>query len=806
VTVISPRLLLLIVCLAGSCGAATPLSAQTTEAAAAATPTAAPIPVAEIASRAGEVAATLHEVEGRLQPDPIVVEIAAKLPERAKQISEEAPAALRLLDTQPPLETIESLAKPWQEREVELRGWNDVLIGRSQQLEQILQQLAELNRVWKATRKSLEADTPPTIEERARLTVTAITDTSKAVRAQRAEILTMQDSASAQLASIAEVLRLVTRARALRVQNLFSRDAPPIWELAAAQDQSAEVTDRLRMLGAAQSTGLVEFARNRWSSLALHLAGVLVLAFLLVRARRSVHDLVEQANVWIEVQILELPFSTAVLLGLSLFPWIQPQAPPIADELVGLLALLPVVRLVRQLVGPRLHPWINALACFYVIDRLRAVVATASLLEQLIFLGEMVLAVALLLSLLRPWRIAKVEAEVGAKTARVIRQGGPVLAALFFVAFCASALGFGQLGRLLGGGALRSLYLGITLYAGVRAMEGVLAYLLSTAPLRDLNLVARHRALVFLRLQRVLRWLALAGWLIGTLTSLGLLELVGGSVAGVLGAQFSRGSFTVSIGDLVAFVVTIWLAFGLSRLIRFALEEDVYPRLRVASGVPYALSRLVHYFVLAIGFVVATAMIGIDVDRLALLLGAFGVGIGFGLQNIVNNFVSGIILLFERPVQVGNVVQLGALNGKIERIGIRSSTVRTGDGAEVIVPNATLISDTVTNMTPSDRPRMVAVQVGVAYGSDPHQVTELLESVVRQRSAVLREPAPRALLLRFGESAIDFELQVWIGGLLNPGHIRSDINIAVHDALKQANIEIPFPQREIRLREPSSPP
>lgn len=777
--------------------AALPLSAQ--EPTVPPTPSPEPIPIPEIATRASDVAGLLRDVDTRLQPDLVLQDIAIKLPEVARQVSDAAPAAMQLFDSQPPLETIDSASKIWQEREAELRGWNDQLVARAQQLEDLINQLSALNRIWKATKNSLAADTPPAVAERVRVTASSISGASKAVKGQRADVLTMQDTANSELATVTEVLRLAARARALRVQNLFSRDAPPVWEL-TADDRPTEVGDRLRSLAMAQSGRLSEFVSGRWSTLAPHAAAILVLALLLRRARVRVRELAEQENAWIEIQVLELPIATALLLGLGFFPWLYPQAPRIATDLLGLLAVVPVLRLVRQLVHRRLHPWVYALAGFYIVDRLRAVVATASLLEQLIFLGEMLLAVALLLGLLRPWRLERMKAEVGEGTVRMLRSVGPLLALFFAAAFCASALGFGQLGRLLGGGALQSLYLAITLYAGMRAMEGVLGYLLSTRPLRDLNLVRNHRANVFLSLQRGLRWLAVIVWILGTLSSLALLDFLRQWLGELLSAKFSRGSFSVSLGDVVAFVLTVWLSFVLSRLIRFVLEEDLYPRLHVARGLPYALSRLVHYFVVAVGFVIAAALVGIDIDRLALLLGAFGVGIGFGLQNIVNNFVSGIILLFERPVQVGNFVQLGTLTGRIERIGIRSSTVRTGDGAEVIVPNATLISEPVTNWSLSDRTRQITIPVGVAYGTDPRRVIELLEIVAEQHPEVMRDPCPRALFLRFGESALEFELQLWTGAFENWQQLRSDVAIGINAALQAAGIEIPFPQRELRMR------
>src|SRR5262249_42934582 len=158
---------------------------------------------------------------------------------------------------------------------------------------------------------------------------------------------------------------------------------------------------------------------------------------------------------------------------------------------------------------------------------------------------------------------------------------------------------------------------------------------------------------------------------------------------------------------------------------RFVLEEDIYPRVTLPRGVPFALSTLLHYFILVFGFFVALGVLGVDFTKTTILAGAFGVGIGFGLQNVVNNFVSGLILLFERPVQVGDTVVIRDVSGEVQHIGIRSCIVRTADGAEVILPNAVLISDPVTNWTLSNRLRRITLAVGVGYDSDPARVIEL---------------------------------------------------------------------------------
>jgi small-conductance mechanosensitive channel len=196
----------------------------------------------------------------------------------------------------------------------------------------------------------------------------------------------------------------------------------------------------------------------------------------------------------------------------------------------------------------------------------------------------------------------------------------------------------------------------------------------------------------------------------------------------------------------------------------------------------------------------AFAAAGVETTQFAIIAGALGVGIGFGLQNVVNNFVSGLILAFERPVQAGDAVQVGDVWGEVRRIGVRSSTVRTWSGAEVIVPNADLISNQVTNWTLSDRQRRMEIPIGVAYGTNPHQVIELATGCAKNHPQVLSSPEPRTIFTGFGESSLDFELRAWTEEFDNYLATKSDLLLAVHDALYAAGIEIPFPQRDLHLR------
>jgi small-conductance mechanosensitive channel len=220
----------------------------------------------------------------------------------------------------------------------------------------------------------------------------------------------------------------------------------------------------------------------------------------------------------------------------------------------------------------------------------------------------------------------------------------------------------------------------------------------------------------------------------------------------------------------------------------------------VEKGVRLAMGRLIHYVILTAGFIVALSTLGFHLTELTIMLSALGVGIGFGLQSVVNNFVCGLILLFERPVRVGDYIEFGGQWAEIKRIGLRATIVQTFDQADVIIPNGDLVSNQVTNWTLSSRQVRLIVPVGVAYGSDVPLVMETLLACAKEHPMVSEIPSPQVLFLNFGESSLDFDLRVWVPDADIRLKTGSELRQEIDRRFREANIEISFPQRDLHLR------
>jgi len=390
-------------------------------------------------------------------------------------------------------------------------------------------------------------------------------------------------------------------------------------------------------------------------------------------------------------------------------------------------------------------------------------------------------------------------AREGGAIWRTVMAGGRLAIVVLLAGTLANLSGRVWLADRLTGATVLCVHAALLLFAGVMVLDGVAVILLRQAGARALASVRNNEAMLRRRIRWALDIAATTWWLFAALGAFQIRAPVMMALRAITTAPLGIGSLNVSVGDLLTFGAAIAIAFLLSRFVRFILAEDILPRLALEVGVRPMVLMLVHYAIVGLGVIFGIAAAGFPVDRLTLLISAFGVGIGFGLQNLVNNFVSGLNLIFERPIRIGDSVQVGTLLGTVESIGIRATVLRTAQGSEVIVPNADLITKEVTNWTLSDRLRRVEIAVGVAYGTDPQRVIDLLAEAARGHGSVLAQPAPVVLFQRFGESSLDFALRFWTVNDDRWLIVESEVRVAVCRALGEAGIAIPFPQRDLHL-------
>jgi small-conductance mechanosensitive channel len=268
----------------------------------------------------------------------------------------------------------------------------------------------------------------------------------------------------------------------------------------------------------------------------------------------------------------------------------------------------------------------------------------------------------------------------------------------------------------------------------------------------------------------------------------------------------SVGKTEITLWTIVYFFFLTVILFYITGKLRKWVVYQLLAKSKIDIGVRIATGTIIRYIILAIGLIIVLQTVGLDLSTLTILAGALGIGIGFGLQNITNNLVSGIIILFERPIKVGDRIEVGDVAGDVIRISMRSTTILTNDNISIIVPNSEFISSTVINWSHIDRNIRLNFPVDVSYSEDPQTVKKLLLEVAEENDGVLKSPKPDVLFDKFGESSLVFNLRVWTRDFINrPGVLKSQLYYAIFDKFTKHGIKIPFPQRDIHLKSSETP-
>lgn len=757
-----------------------------------------PIPASQIPARTGEVAALLRGIEAHAQPQDEIAEIADSQSATAERIDDLETEVLALLENDGPVQALRDADTDLVRVERRLVGWLDTLKDRTVELDSDLEDLRRRKSLWELTRDEADAaELPAALVTQVQETIMAIGRTEKSIGERRADVLTIQAGMTEQRSRVRAFREEIGREAELRQLDLLHLDSPPLWK-AFGDSQNEDLGEQV-LAAVRKNLGVFEsFIRENLGSVMRSGVVFLIMLILFVRFRRK-------AQLWVRsdetlrttAAVLERPVASSLLVTIMVGGgWFQPTAPAAYFNIVGLVLLLVTLRLLPFLVRPEIRPavgmFVGLVAGYLLVD----LIPSAFVLHRVCELLLAVLGAATCVWVLHRERSVVRDTKDGWYWSAIWLARSAVV--VFSASVVANVAGAVALSSILVVATLGSIYDAITLWMVVVVLFGAVTIVLRTTTARRLLIVRYHsdriRSVVF----RLIKAIAVLVWVAAVLDYFGALEGTTSFLKGVLFFEYTLGDFSFSVSSVGIFIVVIWLSVKLAQFVSFVLDEDVLPRLDLPKGVPATISKTSTYLVVTIGCVIAVAAAGLDLSRATLLVGALGVGIGFGLQNAVNNFVSGLILLFGRPINVGDKIQIGEISGRVKDIGIRATVVLTWQGAEVIVPNATLISDNLVNWTLSDDRRRMEIQVGVAYGSPTTQVIELLTEVAQAHEEVLQNPGPAAIFTGFGDSALDFELRAWTRG--NHVKVASDLRLRIDQVLAENGIEIPFPQHDLHLR------
>ncbi len=684
----------------------------------------------------------------------------------------------------------------WENRSEKVQEWRRTLRARITRLQESRDELGRTEDRWKATIEAARHDsTPAEVLDLARATLRNIRTLGQQVKERLDALLASEVALSDVQLKIQRQQQVLAERSNAQFRDLLRIDSPPLWRLGETLSLP-KLADTLVLLWQENVRALLDFLRTYHRRLLAQavLTGLLVWFFRHARDRpRGATD--DPLHEDVIPAVLQRPEAAAFLVSSLALLWFYPRAPLLIYDIGLFGSVVPMLQIRTLLVPPRLRRTGLWGALLMVIQQTIAIVASGTELERIGNLALSVTGGVLLWRGLRPG--GNLRASEAGRWPATVELVARILLAGFGLSIVANIAGNISLASVTVATLLILGYVAMVLVAATKVLEAVLS--------EAVQFGSRHSVYIRTYRQEIVgrgRWLltaaAVLSWGGLALFFFSLIDEFGALLEGWMGLSWSIGEVRLSLGTVLLFAVVLWIGAMVARLISQLVELDVLGRLSLPRGVPVTIGSLTRYALVAIAFLVALAATGFQLGQLAILGGALGVGLGFGLQNIVANFVSGLILAFERPVSVGDVVQLAELTGEVRQIGIRASIIHTFDGAEVIVPNSELISGEVINWTRANRLRRIEVRVGVAYGSDPKQILPLLVATAQTHAEVVASPAPDALFVGFGESSLDFSLRFW-GDFERSALIQSGVAVAVHDALAAAGISVPFPQRDLHL-------
>jgi potassium efflux system protein len=522
----------------------------------------------------------------------------------------------------------------------------------------------------------------------------------------------------------------------------------------------------------------------------LFLLQILLSVFLTVNIRRS-RSLLEQDERWRFIARRPLAAGTFVgFFALSLFYKIPP---PIWHLTLNLILVVALARLIGGFVAKLWRKRVvYALAAFlmatWVLQTLALPLPLFRLYVFLTALAGMILCL---------WRAGENARQQGPLLyIWTLRLGGLI----FLGVILAEIGGYSTLAAHVLKSSLATTFTVLGAWMLMLMARSTLEWIIQSPPLRKIPFLQSKANVIVSRSALLTNVLIAALFTTFILVIWRVYERPADAIEGFFGFGFMAGSRKITIGLILTAGAILYGSFLASWAVQTMLMKGVFTSRELQVGVRISIARLIHYGFVFVGFLLVLAALGVGLREITIIAGALGVGIGFGLQGIVNNFVSGLILLFERPVKVGDYIQLGEQWAEIKRIGLRATVVETLDRSEIVVPNSDLVSNQVTNWTLSHRMARLVVPVGVEYGSDvPLVMKTLLESAMAS-SKVMRMPEAQVLFVNFGESSLDFQLRVWISNIDDRFSVKSQLHQEIDSRFRQAGIVIAFPQMDLHVR------
>ena len=752
------------------------------------------IPLEEVELRADELIQKLQEMDDRLL-NPTLSSIDQKLKSQEELIGEKKHELDELMVITPTHYELQDLEHEWLAQKAFYSTLRKKLIDWAKGVEEDLQFLKSRQAEWGATLNQIQDQKAiEMVSDRIRNVLSEIQNTSRQANERLRSLLALQDQVSRQNLVVLDTLKKISQAKARFQRGLLEPDSPPLWQAATQKPSNMPLYHQVKLTFSwnfARTLGFIKTRRYPGLGISLLFVVALVITFAF---RHRILGSIENRPDIMTYRPLQRPVSLAIFTVLMVILPLTIYMPLQIRVLVILLSLAPVLRLQAHLVRPIFQALLYVLVVFGLTAWIWESVATSMELKRW---GLAILSIALMATVVWLAPRARREFQPADKKGRLFVITIYLSLALILISYLADVFGYVGLSRVLRSGTVLSIYTAVILYTAYLVIANFLSAQTRQASLSSTGSLQRKSIVRWTLL--LISWAAFFLWAYMVLNFFSIREPVMGAISTALNTPIKLRAASITLGDVLAFILVLAAGFVLAGIIRVVLREDMLSRLNLKPGIPYAISTITYYVLLLLVFLLALSASGVELSRFTILTGAFGLGAGFGLQNIISNFVSGIILLFERPIRIGDFLEVDKTVGEVIKIGMRSSSIRTPQGAEVIVPNSHLLSNQVVNWTLTEQKRRTELPVKVAYGADPEKVVELMIKTAVSHPNIMHDPGPSVSFQGFGDNSLNFELQFWVPQARLHGKVRSEVAMKVVHEFQEAGINMPALKRELYI-------
>ena len=756
------------------------------------------IPLSDVPEKAVETLNILKEIATALNDDPKVQEIHTALPAYTEAIQAYLDSDIyQHLDT---LNTrkLQKIRYDWRIYQEKLKEWETRFNEQITLFDKRGKELESYSELWSATHiNANKENAPEVIQNHIANVIIKIEELRNRVKRQYDQLLTDTNTITTMISKIDEKTTLLTKAEEELSNRLLHQDQPPLFE--ALQEEEFNTLEYFKSIYQNISDKSNEFKIYYQSNpgkkaivtlFALLIGSFIAYFFWLYRQKRLfVKSISRQRK---EFFFIKRPISTFVLLIALVNVVVFNDQPQAVRDLILFIIFIPIMRIIQTIAAKEVIPYLYSYFALFFFDMVEKNALTEGLDERFFLITIDIAMIALITFYI------KNHTHLAAKFSllkSVIYKMLPLMVLLLIGAILANIYGTVLLSSKITHGLFIAIHSSIIFYTLTIILSGYLIILLRRRIDLVSNLLDRYSEKIERNVTLFIKFIMVIWWFKILIRTLGFENKFNTFVDETLGLSWVVGTTTISVNSIVSFVVILLGTWVIARTVQIVLEVELFSRVKFSRGVPTAISTVSNYTIVISGILIALSSLGITTQQLALVFGALGVGIGFGLRNIIANFISGIIMVFERPIQIGDTIEVDNTMGKVIHIGTRASAIKTFDGSEVIVPNESFISSKIINWTLSDERRRKELDIKVAFDSEIETVLEIMKAVALAHPSVLKDPEPLATFQGFGDYYLEFRLYYWLADNLIVA--QSDVAIGIYKRLKEADIATPMPIQKL---------